>query len=179
MVYAAQTMPQVVYPAIAMLPDRVEVPVRAGLEYMILLTAPSRDGLRWIEPGASWTASWGGTPSFPKTALVHDLILTIGIYALVGFTVTPATLIGVLTILGYSLYDTVVVFDRFRENLRKYKRMPLAEVIDMSINEMLTRTIITSMTAVLATVVSVTGMFSSFLLSTAPTGAQPNLEIHC
>jgi hypothetical protein len=49
MVYAAQTMPQVVYPAIAMLPDRVEVPVRAGLEYMILLTAPSRDGLRWIE----------------------------------------------------------------------------------------------------------------------------------
>jgi hypothetical protein len=49
MVYAAQTMPQVVYPAIAMLPDRVEVPMRAGLEYMILLTAPSRDGLRWIE----------------------------------------------------------------------------------------------------------------------------------
>ena len=52
--------------------------------------------------------------------------------------------------IGYSLNDTVVVFDRFRENLRKYKRMPLGEVIDMSINEMLTRTIITSMTAVLA-----------------------------
>ena len=51
-------------------------------------------------------------------ALVHDLILTIGIYALVGFTVTPATLIGVLTILGYSLYDTVVVFDKVRENVR-------------------------------------------------------------
>jgi len=51
-------------------------------------------------------------------ALVHDLVLTIGIYALVGFTVTPATLIGVLTILGYSLYDTVVVFDKVRENVR-------------------------------------------------------------
>jgi transcriptional regulator with XRE-family HTH domain len=50
-VYAAQTVPQYVYPAIAMLPDRVEVPVRAGLEYMLLLTAPSRDGLRWIEVG--------------------------------------------------------------------------------------------------------------------------------
>ena len=51
-------------------------------------------------------------------ALLHDLVLTVGIYALVGFTVTPATLIGVLTILGYSLYDTVVVFDKVRENVR-------------------------------------------------------------
>ena len=51
-------------------------------------------------------------------ALAHDLVLTIGIYALVGFTVTPATLIGLLTILGYSLYDTVVVFDKVRENVR-------------------------------------------------------------
>ena len=51
-------------------------------------------------------------------ALGHDLVLTVGIYALVGFTVTPATLIGVLTILGYSLYDTVVVFDKVRENTR-------------------------------------------------------------
>ena len=54
-------------------------------------------------------------------ALAHDLVLTIGIYALVGFTVTPATLIGVLTILGYSLYDTVVVFDKVRENVRDIK----------------------------------------------------------
>ena len=54
-------------------------------------------------------------------ALLHDLVLTVGIYALVGFTVTPATLIGVLTILGYSLYDTVVVFDKVRENVRDIK----------------------------------------------------------
>src|SRR5205823_9911162 len=51
-------------------------------------------------------------------ALLHDLVITVGIYALVGFTVTPATVIGVLTILGYSLYDTVVVFDKVRENTR-------------------------------------------------------------
>ena len=54
-------------------------------------------------------------------ALGHDLVLTVGIYALIGFTVTPATLIGVLTILGYSLYDTVVVFDKVRENVRDIK----------------------------------------------------------
>ena len=48
-VYAAHAVPQLVYPVLAMLPDRLEVPVRAGLEYMVLLTAPSRDGLRWIE----------------------------------------------------------------------------------------------------------------------------------
>ena len=51
-------------------------------------------------------------------ALVHDLIITVGIYALIGFEVTPATVIGVLTILGYSLYDTVVVFDKVKENTR-------------------------------------------------------------
>ena len=58
-------------------------------------------------------------------ALVHDVLLTIGIYALVGFTVTPATLIGLLTILGYSLYDTVVVFDKVRENVRDIRSIPL------------------------------------------------------
>ena len=51
-------------------------------------------------------------------ALVHDLVITVGIYALTGLTVTPATVIGVLTILGYSLYDTVVVFDKVKENAR-------------------------------------------------------------
>ncbi|MBK8459574.1 MAG: hypothetical protein IPL43_04755 [Micropruina sp.] len=55
-------------------------------------------------------------------ALLHDLLLTVGIYAIVGFTVSPATLIGVLTILGYSLYDTVVVFDKIRENVTDLDR---------------------------------------------------------
>ena len=89
-------------------------------------------------------------------ALFHDVFLTFGLIAIMGrfgkieFDLTAVA--AILTIIGYSMNDTVVVFDRFRENLRKYKRMPLGEVIDMSINEMLTRTIITSMTAVLALV---------------------------
>jgi preprotein translocase SecF subunit len=87
-------------------------------------------------------------------ALFHDVILTFGMIAVfkqyIEFDLRAVA--AILTIIGYSMNDTVVVFDRFRENLRKFKRMPLAEVIDMSINEMLTRTIITSMTAVLALV---------------------------
>jgi preprotein translocase subunit SecF len=83
-------------------------------------------------------------------ALFHDVFLTFGLIALLRIEFNLTAVAAILTIIGYSMNDTVVVFDRFRENLRKYKRMPLGEVIDMSINEMLTRTIITSMTAVLA-----------------------------
>ena len=83
-------------------------------------------------------------------ALFHDVFLTFGLIAILRIEFDLKAVAAILTIIGYSMNDTVVVFDRFRENLRKYKRMPLGEVIDMSINEMLTRTIITSMTAVLA-----------------------------
>jgi preprotein translocase SecF subunit len=89
-------------------------------------------------------------------ALFHDVFLTFGLIAIMGrfgrIEFDLKAVAAILTIIGYSMNDTVVVFDRFRENLRKYKRMPLGEVIDMSINEMLTRTIITSMTAILALV---------------------------
>jgi preprotein translocase subunit SecF len=83
-------------------------------------------------------------------ALFHDVFLTFGLIALLKIEFNLTAVAAILTIIGYSMNDTVVVFDRFRENLRKYKKMPLREVIDLSINEMLTRTIITSMTAVLA-----------------------------
>src|SRR5258708_25467394 len=89
-------------------------------------------------------------------ALSHDVFLTFGLIAIMGrfgkMEFDLKAVAAILTIIGYSMNHTVVVFDRFRENLRKFKRMPLGEVIDMSINEMLTRTIITSMTAVLALV---------------------------
>ncbi|MDB5445931.1 MAG: secF [Phenylobacterium sp.] len=85
-------------------------------------------------------------------ALFHDVFLTFGLITLTRIEFNLTAVAALLTIIGYSMNDTVVVFDRFRENLRKYKRMPLAEVIDMSINEMLTRTIITSFTAILALV---------------------------
>jgi preprotein translocase subunit SecF len=85
-------------------------------------------------------------------ALGHDLILTIGIYALVGFTVTPATLIGVLTILGYSLYDTVVVFDKVRENVRDLKSgtaRTYSEAANLGLNQVLVRSINTTIIGVL------------------------------
>jgi preprotein translocase SecF subunit len=85
-------------------------------------------------------------------ALFHDVFLTFGLISLMKIEFNLTEVAAILTIIGYSMNDTVVVFDRFRENLRKYKKMPLAEVIDMSINEMLTRTIITSFTAILALV---------------------------
>jgi len=83
-------------------------------------------------------------------ALFHDVFLTFGLITLARIEFNLTAVAALLTIIGYSMNDTVVVFDRFRENLRKYKRMPMAEIIDLSINEMLTRTIITSMTAVFA-----------------------------
>lgn len=85
-------------------------------------------------------------------ALFHDVILTFGLIAIMRIEFNLQAIAGILTIIGYSMNDTVVVFDRLRENLRKYKRMPLRDVIDLSINEMLTRTIITSLTAVIALV---------------------------
>lgn len=82
--------------------------------------------------------------------LFHDVILTFGVIAAFKLEFSLTTIAAILTIIGYSMNDTVVVFDRLRENLRKYKRMPLGEVIDLSINETLSRTVITGLTAVLA-----------------------------
>ena len=83
-------------------------------------------------------------------ALFHDVILTFGLIALTKMEFSLTTIAAILTIIGYSMNDTVVVFDRLRENLRKYKKMPLREVIDLSINETLSRTIITGLTAIMA-----------------------------
>ena len=83
-------------------------------------------------------------------ALFHDVILTFGLIAVTRMEFSLTTIAAILTIIGYSMNDTVVVFDRLRENLRKYKKMPLREVIDLSINETLSRTIITGLTAIMA-----------------------------
>ncbi|MFD7922728.1 protein translocase subunit SecF [Streptomyces sp. NPDC059740] len=85
-------------------------------------------------------------------ALVHDLSITVGVYALVGFEVTPGTVIGLLTILGYSLYDTVVVFDSLKEASRgvtKQSRYTYAEIANRSINSTLVRSINTTVVALL------------------------------
>ncbi len=83
-------------------------------------------------------------------ALAHDVILTIGVFSELQIRFDLAIIAALLTIVGYSLNDTVVVFDRVRENLRKYKTKPLAEVMNLSINETLSRTVMTSVTTLLA-----------------------------
>ena len=85
-------------------------------------------------------------------ALLHDLLITIGVYAITGFEVTPATVIGVLTILGYSLYDTVVVFDKVKENTRgilAQSRLNYQEAANLALNQTLIRSINTSIVALL------------------------------
>jgi preprotein translocase subunit SecF len=85
-------------------------------------------------------------------ALLHDLVITAGLYSLVGFEVTPATVIGFLTILGYSLYDTVVVFDKVRENTRGLaggSRMTYSQAANLAVNQTLVRSINTSIIALL------------------------------
>ena len=84
--------------------------------------------------------------------LFHDVLITVGIYSLVGFSVTPATVIGFLTILGYSLYDTVVVFDKVRENTRGLlgaSRMTYSQAANLAINQTIVRSINTSVVALL------------------------------
>ncbi|MBA3049084.1 protein translocase subunit SecF [Brevundimonas sp.] len=81
--------------------------------------------------------------------LLHDVILVFGLIVLMRLEFSLNMVAAILTVIGYSMNDTVVVFDRLRENLRKYKQMPLREVIDLTINEILTRTIITGFTAVM------------------------------
>jgi preprotein translocase subunit SecF len=83
-------------------------------------------------------------------ALIHDVLTTIGLFALFQLEFNLTTVAAVLTIAGYSINDTVVVFDRVRENLRKYKKMSLVELFNLSINETLSRTTITSVTTLLA-----------------------------
>jgi preprotein translocase subunit SecF len=83
-------------------------------------------------------------------ALVHDVTLTIGVFAVLQIKFDLAIIAAILTIVGYSLNDTVVVFDRVRENLRKYKKKPLREVLHQSINETLSRTVMTSVTTLIA-----------------------------
>ncbi|MFM2356614.1 MAG: hypothetical protein RLZZ528_2350 [Pseudomonadota bacterium] len=83
-------------------------------------------------------------------ALIHDVVVTVGIFALFQMRFDLSIIAALLTILGYSINDTVVVFDRLRENLMKYKTMPLRDVMNLSVNETLSRTIMTSGTTLMA-----------------------------
>jgi preprotein translocase SecF subunit len=90
-------------------------------------------------------------------AIFHDVIITIGIFSMLSLEINLSIIAAVLTIVGYSMNDTVVIYDRIRENLSKYNKMKIDEISNLSINETLSRTIITSVTTLLA-------LFSIFLL---------------
>ncbi len=83
-------------------------------------------------------------------ALAHDVILTIGVFSFTALEFNLSIVAAILTIVGYSLNDTVVVYDRIRENLRKFKKKPLQDVLNLSINDTLSRTIMTSVTTMMA-----------------------------
>ena len=90
-------------------------------------------------------------------ALIHDVVITLGIFSILSFEMNLSIVAAVLTIVGYSMNDTVVIFDRIRENLLKYSKIKTNEITDISVNETLSRTIITSLTTLLA-------LFSIFIL---------------
>ena len=83
-------------------------------------------------------------------ALIHDVIITVGIFSFLSYEINLSIVAAVLTIVGYSMNDTVVIFDRIRENLRKYSKMSITEISDLSTNQTLSRTLITSVTTLLA-----------------------------
>ncbi len=85
-------------------------------------------------------------------AVFHDVIITIGFFSLLNFEINLSIVAAVLTIVGYSMNDTVVIFDRVRENLKKFSDINIYEITNISINETLSRTIITSVTTLLALV---------------------------
>ena len=84
------------------------------------------------------------------TALIHDVIITMGIFSLLQIEFNLSIIAALLTIIGYSMNDTVVVYDRIRENLRKYKQMNIFDLINQSLNETMSRTLLTSVTTLLA-----------------------------
>jgi preprotein translocase SecF subunit len=83
-------------------------------------------------------------------ALLHDVIITVGIFSFLSYEVNLSIVAAVLTIVGYSMNDTVVIFDRVRENLKKYSKISITEISDLSTNQTLSRTLITSVTTLLA-----------------------------
>jgi preprotein translocase SecF subunit len=116
--------------------------VEAGAKAMLLAVCAM---LIYIWFRFEWQFSIGAV-----LALVHDVILTIGVFSLMGLEFNLSIVAAILTIIGYSMNDTVVIYDRIRENLRRYRTMGLSDLLDLSVNETLARTAMTSVTTLLA-----------------------------
>jgi len=126
--------------------------LKAGMLAIILSLAAM---LFYIWIRFEWQFSLGAI-----IAIVHDVIITLGIFSLLSYEINLSIIAAVLTIVGYSMNDTVVIFDRIRENLRKFTSLNIIEISDISTNETLSRTLITSITTLLA-------LFSIFIFGGA------------
>ena len=116
--------------------------LRAGL-LAITLSLAAMLFYIWIR--FEWQFSLGAV-----IAIIHDVIITVGIFSFLSYEVNLSIVAAVLTIVGYSMNDTVVIFDRIRENLKKYSKISIADISDLSTNQTLSRTLITSVTTLLA-----------------------------
>lgn len=135
--------PNVTFPAVESVGPKVSAELIRTAIYAVL--AASAGILFYIWVRFEWQFAVGGV-----VAIVHDVLLTMGIFSLFQIKFDLSTIAALLTILGYSINDTVVVFDRLRENLMKFKTMPLIDVMNLTVNETLSRTIMTAVTTAIA-----------------------------
>ena len=135
--------PAMTFPSVESVGPKVSGELVWGSIIAVSLTSVAVLAYIWMR--FEWQFALGGV-----LALLHDVFITIGIFALFQIKFDLTIIAGLLTILGYSINDTVVVFDRLRENLQKYKSMPLRDVMNLSVNETLSRTLMTSTTTLIA-----------------------------
>jgi len=135
--------PAMTFPSVESVGPKVSGELVWGSIIAVALTSAAVLAYIWMR--FEWQFALGGV-----LALLHDVFITIGIFALFQIKFDLTIIAGLLTILGYSINDTVVVFDRLRENLQKYKTMPLRDVMNLSVNETLSRTLMTSVTTLIA-----------------------------
>lgn len=135
--------PNMTFPSVESVGPKVSGELVWGSILAVALTSLGVLAYIWVR--FEWQFALGGV-----LALLHDVFITIGIFALFQIKFDLTIVAGLLTILGYSINDTVVVFDRLRENLQKYKQMPLRDVMNLSVNETLSRTLMTSVTTLIA-----------------------------
>jgi preprotein translocase subunit SecF len=135
--------PQITFPSVESVGPKVSAELVQSAIIAVVLAIAAVLVYIWLR--FEWQFAVGAV-----AALIHDVLLTIGIFALFQIPFDLSIIAALLTIVGYSLNDTVVVFDRVRENLRKYKKKSLKGVLNLSINETLSRTVMTSGTTLLA-----------------------------
>ncbi len=135
--------PQITFPSVESVGPKVSAELVQSAIIAVVLAIAAVLVYIWLR--FEWQFAVGAV-----AALIHDVLLTIGIFALFQIPFDLSIIAALLTIVGYSLNDTVVVFDRVRENLRKYKKKSLRAVLNLSINETLSRTVMTSGTTLLA-----------------------------